>query len=625
MSYIEHLEQQISEASAAYYSGKPIMSDSEFDNLVERLEKENPKSEILSKREFHSKDWNYQLEKLKYNLYSIKKVKNIKDIQNWIDFVKKKANIQKENSIELILTPKYDGIKILFSEGKYYTRYEDGGRGYNVTNRILNCNLPVCSENTEGELITSKTNFKKYCQNYSSSRNFIPAIFSSEKKPNNIDKVDYITYSIYGNKTLDKEAEINICNTFNKVRVPYLKIKDNELSEDLIVEFFNNCQNEQDFEFDGVVIDINSSKIKRNLGETQKYLDSTRAYKGDILFQDKKETKIKDIIWQISRFGKLAPIAKIDAVNLNEGVVTNVSLYNAKYIEDNNIFLNQKVKVSRQGKINPKIIDFISKEGKYNLPNVCPFCGEPLVWDSVDLCCINSHCKEKLIKEYYYFFKTIGIKEFGLESVRIFVNSGFHLLDFFNEEKVYSCKEKGIGDITKEKFIASLKQIKNVGVDKEIIQEASSLFLGLGKSTLKLLNTLNVDLEFLYMDSYYNDIVKKGILLDGIGRESLNIYLKGIYDFEKFYSKIKEFIPIKDKKENDIINDKYKDIQVCFSGFRDNSLKKEIEQNGGKVLESVTSSCNLLIVKDISKNSSKIQKAKEKGIKIIKKDDFYKI
>ena len=121
------LIEQIKEASEAYYTtGKSKLSDKEFDALVEELEQINPNAEILNKREIHSDDWNYQLETLPYKLYSIKKVKTWKDIQNWIDFICKKIGIHENDkgNIELILTPKYDGIKLLYNNGNFYTRYE---------------------------------------------------------------------------------------------------------------------------------------------------------------------------------------------------------------------------------------------------------------------------------------------------------------------------------------------------------------------------------------------------------------------------------------------------------------------------------------------------------------------
>ena len=199
---------------------------------------------------------------------------------------------------------------------------------------------------------------------------------------------------------LDKEEQLLHCNSLNTVKVPYLKILYKDLTEDLIIKFY--FDNLSDFEYDGVVIDINQEILRCELGETQKYLDCCRAYKGDALFDDFKDSVIEGISWQMSRYGKLAPVAKISPVMINEGLVSNVSLYNAANIDDEKIHVGQKVRVTRRGKINPKIVGFLSS-GEAELPNVCPFCGHRLEWNEseIDLVCINENCVEKLAQKNY--------------------------------------------------------------------------------------------------------------------------------------------------------------------------------------------------------------------------------
>lgn len=625
----QYLTEQIIKASQEYYTtGKSFLSDKEFDVLVEELESINPNSEVLKVREFHSEnDWNYQLEKLPNKLYSIKKVKTWKEIQNWIDFVCKKANISEidRNNINLILTPKYDGIKILYYKGSFYTRYETGEQGYNVSKRIwetIHHSKDFLS--LEGELIISKSNFAKYCTGYTSSRNFIPAIFSSKEKLNAQDKVTYIRYSIYGEdgRDISKEEQLKYCNEINDIKVPYLKIPYKDLSEQVIIDFYFN--NISDYEYDGVVIDVDSVAIRNLLGETQKYLDCCRAYKGDSLFDDIKESKIEGINWQMSRYGKLTPVAKITPVLINEGIVTNVSLYNAAYIYDNNIFVGQKIKVTRKGKINPKIVEFLNRAEYKVVPDMCPFCGEDLHWDDshIQLFCKNSNCKELITQKVYNFFKILGVQNFGLESVRAYINKGLNFEDFFNSDKILNTQIEGIGIISKKSFIEELRKIKEKGVELEKIQEATGCFLGLGASTLKELNKLNLDLEYLYKDSYYNEKFKESLKLNGIGALSAEVYFGGIYDFYKFYENIKEFIPIKEEKIFDNTNSKFQTLNIVFTGFRNEEWKNKIEAQGGKVLSNVSSTCNLLVVKDINSVSSKTQKAKELNIKIISVEDF---
>lgn len=64
------------------------------------------------------------------------------------------------------------------------------------------------------------------------------------------------------------------------------------------------------------------------------------------------------------------------------------------------------------------------------------------------------------------------------------------------------------------------------------------------------------------------------------------------------------------------------EMVVCFSGFRDELLTHNLEYVGIEVANSMTKNVNVLVVKDINSTSSKIQKAIEKGIKIVSYNDF---
>lgn len=637
----EELVGALTKASEDYYTtGTSFLSDKEFDILFEKLQKEYPNSKFISKREIHSDDWNYKLEILPRKLYSIGKIKTQKEINNWKEFIRKQLNLSCEqiDNEEIVLTPKYDGIKILSLNRNFYTRYETGEQGYNVTARLYSNDIHV-PFNCEGELIISKSNFKNYCKGYTSSRNFIPAIFSSKQKLEAQDKVDYICYSLYGKDELDKVKQIEHCNNINKIKVPYVVYKFKDLTEDLIIQFY--FENQSDYEYDGVVLDLNRAEYRNCLGETQKYVDYCRAYKGDALFDDVKESSILNINYQISRYGKLTPVAKIEPVVINEGIVKNISLYNCSYVEKENIYIGQKIEVTRKGKINPKIVGFITRDKKAELPKVCPFCGAQLMWDSdhVELYCMGDNCQETNIQKFYFFLKTIGIKDFGLELTKSFVKGGFNSIqDFFDKNKIRNLNIEGVGNITKENFIKQIDLLKENGVRLEILQEASGCFEGISASTFKILNSFNVDIEYLFKDSYYNEIWRKLQELDGIGSITAKTYIDCLPSFWEFYEKIKNFIIIKkdnlknieenkdfleDSNGKNIENSKnLNNIKVVFTGFRDKELQSYIEGNGGKVVNSVSSNTTYVVAKNKNENSGKLTKARELGIKIISIEEF---
>ena len=62
--------------------------------------------------------------------------------------------------------------------------------------------------------------------------------------------------------------------------------------------------------------------------------------------------------------------------------------------------------------------------------------------------------------------------------------------------------------------------------------------------------------------------------------------------------------------------------KVVFSGFRDAVLEKKCKENNIEVMTSISKNTNILIVKDTSKTSQKIDKANELGVTIMSIDEF---
>lgn len=624
---IKELESLIEKNIALYYNNSnKAVSNIEFDSWVEELEYLNPDSPVLNIMENNMGD--YEKVVLPFRLYSQRKTKTWTDISNWINSTlseMKKLGLENKD-LKLVITPKLDGIHLMEYNKNTFTRGEDGIEGYKVSSRtkyFLNIENGYNELAFGGEIITSKKVYKEYFETagYTSPRNLIQSFFSNLEVPKNIDKVDYIRYSIY-NKELDKDEQLEICNIVNKIKIEYKILNVWDLSEEYLDSLFEKWS--EFYNIDGLVIDINDYQTRKALGYRNKYPKFSISFKPERYNQELTKTKINNIRLQISRYGKIAPVAEVDSVLINNGNVTNVSLYNMKYVYDNNICIGQEGFVFRSGSINPKFKSFIPNDNLIPFKvDYCPFCGSKLVWDEnhVDLNCVNKECKEILCQQIYFFFKTIGVKDFGLKSIQAFVYKGNFksIIDFFNEDLILKSNIEGIGQISKNKFLDELDKLKEEGVALEKIQEASGCFEGIASSTFKLLNKLNIDIEFLYKDSYYNEILSNLTKIEGVGEITAEEYLYGLPEFWKFYFTLKEFITIKKEKKQLVDLSNYR---VVFTGFRDEELKNYIENNGGKVLSSVSSNCTYLITKNINSTSSKIEKAKSLGINVISIDEL---
>ena len=62
-----------------------------------------------------------------------------------------------------------------------------------------------------------------------------------------------------------------------------------------------------------------------------------------------------------------------------------------------------------------------------------------------------------------------------------------------------------------------------------------------------------------------------------------------------------------------------------FSKMSRSEAKSLVEENGGKVLGSVSKKLNILVVGASKPTKKKIEKANQLNIKIIKEEDWYKI
>ena len=106
--------------------------------------------------------------------------------------------------------------------------------------------------------------------------------------------------------------------------------------------------------------------------------------------------------------------------------------------------------------------------------------------------------------------------------------------------------------------------------------------------------------------------------------KTATLFVSHFDDFIKFYNEIKDFIVI-NEQDKKITKNKYTNLTIVISGFRDSNLQKFLEDSGAKLSNSVSKNTDLLIVKDqdtIAEATGKVQKALELGINIITKDQI---
>ena len=107
-----------------------------------------------------------------------------------------------------------------------------------------------------------------------------------------------------------------------------------------------------DFLIDGAVIKIDSTRIRDDLGYTQKFPRWAIAYK---FAAQEATTTVKDVIWQVSRTGKLNPLAVLEPVDLAGVTVGRATLSNISEIRRKDIKIGSKVFIRRSNDVIPEI------------------------------------------------------------------------------------------------------------------------------------------------------------------------------------------------------------------------------------------------------------------------------
>jgi DNA ligase (NAD+) len=595
-----------------YYTiGEPLISDKEYDDLRDKLYEIDPKNKYFKR--VGCEDNN--CEKLKYWLGSQTKIKNEKNLNNWI---------KKYNSNNYIISEKLDGISGLFlnKENKLFTR-GNGSKGRDISHIIKYINMPTFNNNkiiaVRGELIIKKNKWKN--EYGSNARNVVAGLVNNKiinKKLLNL--VDFIIYQIIeieDNENIKIEDQLNMINN-NKIK--FIKTDNIEFNnlKNILIDFKENSE----YEIDGIIITDNSKSYSNNIEGNPEH---SFAFKLNELDKS-KITIVKDVEYNLSKDNRFKPTVLFETINLDQVNISKASGYNLKFIIDNGIGIGSKIEIIRSGQVIPKIINVIEKT-EPKLPTL------NWIWDDTNTDAIfvkninDESPEEQKIKISTHFFKTLDIKNISEKTIKKLYDNGFkslnNILEINSKEDLLNIE--GFGDKKIEIIINAIQASKKHNKLEEIMAASNIFERSLGVKKLKLI-----------LDSYPN-IINENITneqlikINGIGDINAKHFNNSIDNFKKFYFKYFNIIE-KNENENKNKNENENELNlidkrlvkkiIVFSGIRDKKMEKLIIDNGGKINGSVSKKTEILIVKDLESNSNSIKKAKELNITIIKYDDI---
>lgn len=603
---IEKLEKLINEANIEYRRGKPIMSDKEYDILIDELSNIDPDNKLLSKVGIEVDDESRK-KKLPIDMASMNKLKTIEEVSDWVRLKGIPTN-------ELvIITPKLDGLSLCVDErNECATTRGDGEYGQKSDEHYKFIQNKLEAERlhfayTYGEVMMPKDIFiKKYSMDFANPRNLVAGLLNSktvdESLKNSLSDCYYIKYgaipttqsqSIF--KT--KREIIDALNSGQSKKIEYHICKISDITEDLLISLFHKLS--PDFEIDGLIIEINSLDLQNKLGRETSSNNPcyARAFKHSS-FEQSADSEVIGISWNISKQGLLKPILHIKPIKLDGVTVSNVTGNNARFVKDMGLGVGAIVKIVRSGMVIPKIIDVIKKVD-FELP------GGDIMWSEsgIELITANETDEQKL-RKLIAFFEILEADNVGEGVITQLWEAGYRTIKDILHLKPSDLEK--IDRFGKRKAVivynAIQKSVKDVSLSK--LQHASGIFSGLGSKKLILLE-----------DFKQKPTIDQVIGIEGFAEKSAQTYID---NYDRFFDFMKDLpVSIETKKESVVTGSSLEGQTFVFTGVRRADLEQIIESKSGKVGSSVSKNTTYLVMKSLGSGSSKEKKAIEVGAKII--------
>ncbi len=404
-------------------------------------------------------------------------------------------------------------------------------------------------------------------------------------------------------------------------------------------ESWDKRRDELPYEADGMVIKIDDLNLAAELGVVGKDPRGSIAFK----FPAREvTTKLLDIKVNVGRTGVLVPNAVLEPVEIGGVVVERATLHNFDYVAEKDIRVGDRVLVKRAGEVIPYIIGPVpdartGKEKRYRPPQVCPACGQAVehLEGEVAWYCVNVACPAQLVRNLEHFVSRGAMDVVGLgtkivaklaetgavkDVADIFTLSRAQILEAVTR-KDRKTKKEPPGKIA-DNLLASIETAKTRPLNRLITALGIQ---GVGEVVAADLARAYPDLDAL-SKATLNDLFE----IEGIGP---NI-AQAIVDWfarpaNRTVIKKLEAAGVWPTGGEGLTNREGPLSGLTFvvtgtlDGFTREGVKDFIEQQGGKVTDSVSKKTDYLVLG--ADPGSKAEKARTLGVKIIDESQLRKL
>src|ERR1700744_4667496 len=657
---IAALSAELKKHSYRYYVlAMPSISDFEFDKLLEELtaletqfpELIDPDSPTQNVGGYITKE--FKTVKHRWPMLSLCNTYNEQELLDFDQRIRKAIG----DNFEYVCELKFDGLSmsLTYENGKLIRAVTrgDGVQGDDVTTNVKTINtIPKQLKpgdypdhfEIRGEVFMHLKAFERLNnerveageQPYANPRNFASGTIkmqdSSEvaKRP-----LDCFLYFLYTDRPIFKthweslqavknwgfhvNEHSRLCNDINDVM--------------LFIGEWDKRRHDLSYDTDGIVIKVNNYGQQEELGFTAKSPRWAIAYK---FAAERVQTQLQSVSYQVGRTGAVTPVANLKPVLLAGTTVKRATLHNADEIEVRlKLHEGDWVYVEKGGEIIPKITGVNLDKRKPDAAPIkyithCPACGtllERKEGEAAFYCSNDNGCPPQIVGKMQHFIdrKAMNIDGLGDETIETLYQKGF----IRQISDIYDLKNHA--DDLKKMDRFGEKSITNMldGIEKSKEMPFDKVLFGLGIRYVGATVAKKLATHFKSIDNLAAASLEELTAAEEIG-ERIALSIMEYFANEQHKAEIAKLMEqglqfVTEEREvtlaSDALTGKTFIISGVFEKYSRDELKDIIEQNGGKIVSSISAKLNYVVAGE-NMGPAKLEKAQKLNIAIINDDQL---
>lgn len=364
---------------------------------------------------------------------------------------------------------------------------------------------------------------------------------------------------------------------------------------------------------DGIVVSFTDKDKINRLGR----VNSVNKYSMAIKFIPKKvRTIFLGYTFNIGKTGEVIPMVHFKPCEIMGGIHNKQTLHSYQRFKDLNLILGQQIDIEYRN----DVLTYVSKPDTEFNRNIkgepvefiknCPYCGTPIQISPTGKSakCVNPYCPERAILRMVSMLDKLGFTDFSKESIKTL--KIYNLMDLLNEN---NSNLPLIGPINSLNFVNQIKRLKTEPI-KDYKVMSSIGFEGISDKKWRII----LEAIPIYNLTKVSDDDIRMILsnIKSIGVNTIDNILHNRILYQNDINTALQNLNIEITKISNL-------PKIVLTGFRDKSFEELLLQYGYECIDgSVTNDTFAVIALNPNSNSTKIAKAKDKGIHVYSRTEF---